>query len=122
MHGTQNSVVLENIYSDTPETLDAKILKLLVERAIICSKNFYGLSFRNIIRALDGKSIRGGGFFYSRMSIKKTGEVKAALRTLKRGGLVYTIKRSKLRYFPSTRAVVAHGFATGSQERMEEFL
>lgn len=109
-------------YPDTdPPTdpLDLKILSLLVRHALKYAKNFYGLSLHNIIRDINGFKMHGGAPKFTR---KEIGEVRRALLLLERNGLAYQVKCSKLRWFPSSRAVVLHGIAEGPQTSLEKWV
>lgn len=98
-------------YNGCLELLDIRILNILVERAILRPKMFFGISPRKILKFLNMRPTR-----------ENVGKVRTALNVLEREGLVYTMKASPRKYFPSTKAVEAHGIAAGSQTTMERWL
>ncbi|MBA7700054.1 hypothetical protein ES703_108760 [subsurface metagenome] len=101
------------------DPLDLKILNLLVRHALKYAGNFYGLSLHNVIRTINGYKMRGGA---PKFTLKEIGEVRRALLTLERNGLAYQIKRSRSRWFPSSRGVALHGIAEGSQTSLEKWV
>jgi len=105
-------LVLSNpcyIYNNSPlfkgfEPSDVRILNLLVERRL----QNYRLGFRTpTIAKMLGLDIN---------------EAKSALRFLHGGGWVEEIKRSRIRWRASTKAITAHGFAAGTQSSLERWL
>jgi len=86
------------------EPSDIRILNLLVERIL----NNYRLGYRTPTIA------------------KKLGldlhETKSALRFLHGGGWVEAVKRSRIRWRATTKAITAHGFAAGTQTSLERWL
>lgn len=104
---------------DLPKTLDITVLDLLVRHELNHPQAFPGLSIRNILRKLNGYAARGGVRQFTR---KEIGEVRRALLILEKRGLVGRIKRSRLRWQPTTRAITAHGFAEGSQTPITRWL
>ncbi len=101
------------------DPLDLKIISLLVRHALKYPKTFYGLSSTNVLRAVHDQGMRGSSRCFTRAEI---GEVRRALLLLERDGLAYHIKRSKPRWWPTTKAVTAHGFSEGSQTPITRWL
>lgn len=104
---------------DLPETLDITVLNLLIHRALDRADSFYGLSLHNIIRATHGFKMYGGAPKFTR---KEIGVVRRALILLERSGLAYQIRRSKSRWFPSSRAIARHGIAEGYQTSLTRWI
>lgn len=101
------------------DPLDLKILSHLVRHALAYPKTFFGLSSTNLLRAVHGKGMRGSSRCFT---LKEIGEVRRALLLLERDGLAYHIKRSKPRWFPTTKAITAHAFSEGTQTSLKRWL
>ncbi len=86
--------------------LDVRILKLLIRRAVERGDSFYGLSVNNVARKLNGQPMKGGG--YKPIEPDWRQEVSSMMNVLDHQGLVYYIKRSRARYFPSNRIVLEY--------------
>ena len=98
--------------------LDWSILNLLIERAESAHGHGLGRTARWITRTLEKRNELDG----CKRSGFKSLDILQHLRSLERLGLVYSIKFSRERWFPSSRVVAASGFARGTQRTVEEFL
>ena len=98
--------------------LDLQILRILVREATRAENggiiNWQGMTVGEIMRKLGIKS-----------TIENRAGMLKALYVLERGKLAHRIGRSPTsawRWFPSSRVVVAHGFAETLQQKLEDFL
>ena len=98
--------------------LDWSILNLLIERAESARGHGFGRTARWITRTLEKRLELDG----RKNSALKTRDLLQHLRGLERLGLVYSIKFSRARWFPSSRVMAASGFARGTQRNLEDFL
>ena len=98
--------------------LDWSILNLLLDMSRRGGRSAFGLSARRIVNILTKRMEMDG---VKRPNLKLH-EILEHLKGLQRLGLVYSINCSRARWFPSSKLVVASGFAKGTQRSIMEFL
>lgn len=102
----------KHIYSSglrPDDLLDRKILNLLIRKSLERPGTFFGLSCENIMKMLRLEP-----------TYQNVRDTRAAIRTLLRVDGISEVRSStKIRYFPSSKAIFLHGASI--QRQLEDF-